>query len=154
MLGVQSGEEGAATTVETGDTGVLGQAFGRMVTKSGTVVERSYIVVGDDVNTANYPAAVTAAADQIEQRAGEVIDRCPSTQIAVAGYAQGAAAAAVFAERAGETGHESPRRRSRGSRCWPTLHDEPQLVLCPAPTKRKFRPLQSVRTAPRCRRSS
>ncbi|WP_280341852.1 cutinase family protein [Nocardia neocaledoniensis] len=101
MLGVQSGEEGAATSVDTGDTGVLGQAFGRLGAAVGAVSERSYIVVGAEVNTTNYPAAVTAAAEQIEQRATEVIDRCPTTQIAVAGYAQGAAAAATFAEEAG-----------------------------------------------------
>lgn len=101
VLGVQSGEEGAATSVDTGDTGVLGQAFGRLGAAVGAVIERSYIVVGAEVNTTNYPAAVTAAAEQIEQRATEVIDRCPTTQIAVAGYAQGAAAAATFAEKAG-----------------------------------------------------
>lgn len=101
VLGVQSGEEGAATSVDTGDTGVLGQAFGRLGAAVGAVIERSYIVVGAEVNTTNYPAAVTAAAEQIEQRASEVIDRCPTTQIAVAGYAQGAAAATTFAEKAG-----------------------------------------------------
>lgn len=101
VLGVQSGEEGAATSVDTGDTGVLGQAFGRLGAAVGAVVERSYIVVGAEVNTTNYPAAVATAAEQIEQRATEVIDRCPTTQIAVAGYAQGAAAATTFAEKAG-----------------------------------------------------
>ncbi|MBF6212154.1 cutinase family protein [Nocardia puris] len=101
VLGVQSGEEGAATSVDTGDTGVLGQAFGRLGAAVGAVIERSYIVVGAEVNTTNYPAAVATVAEQIEQRATEVIDRCPTTQIAVAGYAQGAAAATTFAEKAG-----------------------------------------------------
>ncbi|MFI1236856.1 cutinase family protein [Nocardia salmonicida] len=114
VLGVQNGEEGATTTVDTGDTGVLGQAFGRMVTKLGAAVERSYIVFGAEVNTANYPAAVTAAADQVEQRAGEVIDRCPSTQIAVVGYAQGAAAAAVFAEKSGAGRSRVPAEQVAG----------------------------------------
>lgn len=101
VLGVQSGEEGAATSVDTGDTGVLGQAFGRLGAAVGAVIERSYIVVGAEVNTTSYPAAVTGAAEQIEQRATEVIDRCSTTQVAVAGYAQGAAAASTFAEKAG-----------------------------------------------------
>ncbi|MEV0336908.1 cutinase family protein [Nocardia sp. NPDC050717] len=101
VLGVQSGEEGAANSVDTGDTGVLGQAFGRLSAAVGAVIERSYIVVGAEVNTTNYPVAVTTAAEQIEQRATEVIARCPTTQIAVAGYAQGAAAATTFAEKAG-----------------------------------------------------
>ncbi|MFD3427507.1 cutinase family protein [Nocardia fluminea] len=114
VLGVQNGEEGAATTVDTGDTGVLGQAFGRMATMLGAAVERSYIVFGAEVNTANYPAAVTTAAEQIEQRAGEVIDRCPSTQIAVAGYAQGAAAAAAFAEKSGAGRSRVPAEKVAG----------------------------------------
>ncbi|MBC7299403.1 MAG: cutinase family protein [Nocardia sp.] len=114
VLGVQNGEEGAATTVDTGDTGVLGQAFGRLATKLGAAIERSYIVFGAEVNTANYPAAVTAAADQIEQRAGEMIDQCPSTQIAVAGYAQGAAAAAVFAEKSGAAMSRVPAEKVAG----------------------------------------
>ncbi|UGT54974.1 cutinase family protein [Nocardia asteroides] len=101
VLGVQSGEEGAATSVDTGDTGVLGQAFARLGTAVAAVIERSYIVVGAEANTAGYSAAVTAAVEQIEQRAAEVIDRCSTTQIAVAGYAQGAAAATTFAEKAG-----------------------------------------------------
>ncbi|MFI8974153.1 cutinase family protein [Nocardia asteroides] len=99
-LGVQNSEEGAATTVDTGDTGVLGQAFGR-ITSTGGAIERSYIVFGSEVGSANYATAVTTATDQIEQLATAVIERCPSTQIAVAGYAQGAAAAATFAEKAG-----------------------------------------------------
>ncbi|MGW5918454.1 cutinase family protein [Nocardia fluminea] len=114
VLGVQSGEEGAATTIDTGDTGVLGQAFGRLATTVGATIARSYIVFGAEVNTANYPAAVTAAADQIEQRAGEVIDRCPSTQIAVAGYAQGAAAAAAFAEKSGAGRSRVPAEKVAG----------------------------------------
>lgn len=101
ILGVQSSEEGAATTVDTGDTGVLGQAFGRISTAAGVGTERSYIVFGTDVGSANYATAVSIAADQIEELAAGVIERCPSTQIAVAGYAQGAAAAATFAEKAG-----------------------------------------------------
>ncbi|MGW5456603.1 cutinase family protein [Nocardia sp. NPDC003979] len=110
----RSGEEGAATTADTGDTGMLGQAFGRLGAAAGTAIERSYIVVGAEVNTTNYPGAATAAADQIEQRAGEVIDRCPSTQIAVAGYAQGAAAAAAFAEKAGSGQSRVPAEKVAG----------------------------------------
>ncbi|MEV0768505.1 cutinase family protein [Nocardia salmonicida] len=104
VLGVQSEEEGATTTMDTGDSGILGQAFGRMMNESDGGIERSYIVFGAQIDTANYPAAVTAAADRIEQAAGEVIDRCESTRIAVAGYAQGAAAASAFAENVG-AGH-------------------------------------------------
>ncbi|MFD4351568.1 cutinase family protein [Nocardia sp. NPDC058518] len=101
VLGVQSSEEGAATSVDTGDSGILGQAFGRMANTAGGAIERSYIVFGSEVGSATYSAAVTAAADQIEQRTTEVIDRCASTRIAVAGYAQGASAASTFAENIG-----------------------------------------------------
>ncbi len=101
VLGVQTSEEGAATGVDTGDSGMLGQAFGRMMNATSGAIERSYIIFGARVDEANYPTAVTAAADQIEQAAGEVIDRCTATRIAVAGYAQGAAAASIFAEKVG-----------------------------------------------------
>ncbi|MFD5179441.1 cutinase family protein [Nocardia sp. NPDC058379] len=101
VLGVQSSEEGAATTVDTGDTGVLGQAFGRIASNAGAGIERSYIVFGADIGGANYATAMSTAADQIEELAAGVIERCPSAQIAVAGYAEGAAAAATFAEEAG-----------------------------------------------------
>ncbi len=101
VLGVQSADEGAATSVDTGDSGILGQALGRMASKASGGVERSYIVFAADMDSTNYSAAVATAADQIEQQASEVLERCPSTQIAVAGYAQGAAAASTFAENSG-----------------------------------------------------
>ncbi|MFD3510099.1 cutinase family protein [Nocardia sp. NPDC058666] len=101
VFGVQGGEEGATTTVDTGDSGILGQAFGRMSSATDGFIARSYIVFGADTGSTDYPAAVSAAANQIEQTAGEVVARCPSTQIAVAGYAQGAAAVSAFAEKAG-----------------------------------------------------
>ncbi|MEV6362174.1 cutinase family protein [Nocardia asteroides] len=111
---MQSTEEGAATSVDTGDSGVLGRALGRMASKAGGGVERSYIVFGADVNSTTYLAAVTAAVDQIEQQASQVLERCPSTQIAVAGYAQGAAAASTFAEKAGSGRSRIPADKIAG----------------------------------------
>ncbi|MFD4432466.1 cutinase family protein [Nocardia sp. NPDC058497] len=100
---MQSGEEGAATTADTSDTGMLGQAFGRITTATGGLVHRSYIVYGTETDSASagYAAAISAAADRIEQTAVEAIGRCPSVRVAVAGYAQGAAAAASWAEKVG-----------------------------------------------------
>ncbi|MGW5440538.1 cutinase family protein [Nocardia asteroides] len=103
VIGIQSGQEGAASGVDTGDTGLLGQAFGRIGTAAGDLVQRSYIVYGAETSSEStgYVAAVAAAADEIEQTVTEVIGRCPSAQVAVAGYAQGAAAAGSFAEKVG-----------------------------------------------------
>ncbi|MEU3010134.1 cutinase family protein [Nocardia asteroides] len=111
IVGVQSSEEGAATTVDTGDTGVLGQVFGRISTTAGSGIERSSIVFGSDIAGTNYATAVSTAADQIEELAADVIERCPTTQIAVAGYAQGSAAAAAFAENAGAARSRVPAEK-------------------------------------------
>lgn len=101
VFGVQDGGEGAATTVNTGDSGMLGRAFGSMISTAEGLIERSYIVFGSEVDSSDYPVAVSAAAAQLEQHAAAVIQRCPLTQVAVAGYAQGAAAAATFADSVG-----------------------------------------------------
>ncbi|MGW5569875.1 cutinase family protein [Nocardia thailandica] len=104
VIGVQSSGEGATTTGgDTGDTGMLGQAFARVAAASAGSVQRTYIVYGTetDSSSASYGAAVSAAAERIEQSAVEAIGRCPAVRVAVAGYAQGAAAAASWAERVG-----------------------------------------------------
>ncbi|MEV0688358.1 cutinase family protein [Nocardia sp. NPDC050378] len=101
VLGVQSSEEGAATSVDTGDSGMLGQALGKMMSTADGAIDRAYVVFGSGTDPTNYAAGVAEAADRIEQAAAQLIDRCASTRIAVAGYAQGASAAASFAEKVG-----------------------------------------------------
>lgn len=96
-LGVQGHEEGA--TDVGGDTGALGQVFGPVTAAAGELVQRAYVPYGDSTST--FDAAVEDAGQQLEDMAGEVVDRCPNTLLAVAGYAHGAAAADRFAQRVG-----------------------------------------------------
>ncbi|MGW5456485.1 cutinase family protein [Nocardia sp. NPDC003979] len=100
-LGVQGSEEGS---VDTGsDTGALGQLFGPVTASAGELVQRAYVPYGhsDDGTTLTYDNAVDDAARRLEDMAGEILTRCPSTRLAVAGYAHGAASAAQFAEKVG-----------------------------------------------------
>ncbi|MET7772094.1 hypothetical protein [Nocardia sp. NPDC005366] len=101
VLGVQGGEEGDVATGS--DTGALGQVFGPLTTAAGKAVQRAYIPYGQsaDGTTPAYDDAVTAAAEHLEQAAATVQNRCSTTQLAVAGYAHGAAAADRFATRVG-----------------------------------------------------
>ncbi|WP_040703689.1 cutinase family protein, partial [Nocardia takedensis] len=101
VLGVQGGEEGDVATGS--DTGALGQVFGPLTAAAGQAVQRAYIPYGQNSEGATlaYDDAITSAADQLEQAAASVETRCPTTRLAVAGYAHGAAAAARFATRVG-----------------------------------------------------
>ena len=100
-LGVQGSEEGSVATGS--DTGALGQLFGPVAAAAGALVQRAYVPYGhsDDGTTLSYEAAVDDAARRLEDMAGEILTRCPSTLLAVAGYAHGAASAAQFAEQVG-----------------------------------------------------
>ncbi|WP_040797774.1 cutinase family protein [Nocardia higoensis] len=101
VLGVQGDEEGAT---ETGaDTGALGQVFGPVTAAAGEYVQRAYVPYGHtgDGMLLTYPVAVEDAARRLGDMAGEVVDRCPGTLLAVAGYGHGAAAADRFARDVG-----------------------------------------------------
>ncbi|MEV0764805.1 cutinase family protein [Nocardia sp. NPDC050435] len=102
-LAVQGPEESSAGTDPSLDTGALGQAFGPMLASADGLVQRAYIPYGRDENGAQepYEQAITTTATLLESTATEIIRRCPSTKIAVAGYTQGAPAAASFAQRVG-----------------------------------------------------
>lgn len=102
-MGVQGSEEGAPEAGIVSDSGALGQVFGPLAAAAGDLVQRAYVPYGQtsDGKTLPYEAAVTTAAARLEQMAAEVVARCPNTQIAVAGYAQGAAAVSTFAQRVG-----------------------------------------------------
>ncbi|MBF6100570.1 cutinase family protein [Nocardia cyriacigeorgica] len=101
VLGVQGDEEGAT---ETGaDTGALGQVLGPVSAAAGEYVERAYVPYGhtDDGTPLAYPVAVEDAARRLDDMAAGVVDRCPGTLLAVAGYGHGAAAADQFARDVG-----------------------------------------------------
>ncbi|MBF6176058.1 cutinase family protein [Nocardia blacklockiae] len=104
VLGAQGPDETSPDTPATVDTGALGQLFAGLPTADGHLVQRAYIRYGhtDTGTELPYEQAVPDAAGQLETMATEVVARCPSTRIAVAGYGQGAAAASAFATRIGE----------------------------------------------------
>lgn len=103
VFGVQGPDEGAADAASTTDTGALGQLFAPLLAQSADLVQRSYIRYGyrDDGTEIPYEQAIAAAASALGSAAAELISRCPTTAVAAAGYAQGAAAVAQFARDVG-----------------------------------------------------
>lgn len=103
VLGVQGGEESSPDAPTDSDSGALGRVFGPLLAAAGESVQRTYVPYGYDANGAPLPyeQATASAAEDLHTLAGEVLDRCPGTKIAVAGYAQGAVAVSEFAHRIG-----------------------------------------------------
>lgn len=99
VLGVQGGEESSADAPTDSDSGALGQVFGPLLASAGESVQRTYVPYGYDTHGAPLPyeQATAAATENLHTAAGEVLDRCPDTKIAAAGYAHGAVAVAAFA---------------------------------------------------------
>ncbi len=102
-FGVQGSEEAAPEAGLNSDSGALGQVFGPLAAAAGDLVQRAYVPYGraPDGMALPFEAAITAAAERLEQMAVEVVARCPNTKIAAAGFAHGAPAVARFAERVG-----------------------------------------------------
>ncbi|MGW0251098.1 cutinase family protein [Nocardia goodfellowii] len=102
-LGIQGPDESSSGIDTSTDTGALGQAFGRMLADARGLVQRAYIPYGqrEDGSEEPYDQAVATASARLENTAADIVRRCPATRIAVAGYTQGAPAAAVFAHRVG-----------------------------------------------------
>ncbi|MFE2997385.1 cutinase family protein [Nocardia sp. NPDC059246] len=99
VLGVQGTDEAPSDAAATTDSGALGQFFTPLLADAGDLVQRSYIRYGysDDGTALPYEQAVTAAAEHLTTSATEIVQRCPATRIAAAGYGQGAAAVSTFA---------------------------------------------------------
>ncbi|MFE9328243.1 cutinase family protein [Nocardia sp. NPDC052278] len=102
-LGVQGPEESSPDAPSTTDTGALGGLFAPMLSAAQGSAQRAYIPygTGEDGTEQPYDQAVATASARLEDTAAEIARRCPTTKIAVAGYAQGAAAVAAFAKRVG-----------------------------------------------------
>ncbi|MEU1950809.1 cutinase family protein [Nocardia rhamnosiphila] len=116
VLGVQGGEESSPDAPTDSDSGALGRVFGPLLAAAGDTVERAYIPYGyDSHGTAlPYEQATAAATDNLLTRASEVLNRCPNTKIAAAGYAQGAVAVSEFAHRIGRGDAAVPADRVAG----------------------------------------
>ncbi|MGQ4618975.1 cutinase family protein [Nocardia sp. R7R-8] len=102
-FGVQGSDEAAPEAGLSSDSGALGQVFGPLTAAAGDLVQRAYVPYGHalDGTVLPYEAAITAAAERLEDMAADVLTRCPNTKIAAAGYAHGAPAVSRFAERVG-----------------------------------------------------
>lgn len=107
VFGVQGSEESSPGAVSTSDTGALGQLFGPLQAAAGELVGRTYIPFADTSPAGTtYRTAIIDAAQELETQATGLVQRCPATQIAVAGYAHGAPAVADFAHKIG-AGHSA-----------------------------------------------
>ncbi|MGI5219474.1 cutinase family protein [Nocardia sp. CA-290969] len=116
VLGMQGDEESSPDAPTDSDSGALGRMFGPLLADSGDTVQRAYIPYGyDSHGTAlPYEQATAAATENLLTRASEVLDRCPDTKIAAAGYAQGAVAVSEFAHRIGRGDTTVPADRVAG----------------------------------------
>ncbi|WP_405135450.1 cutinase family protein [Nocardia sp. NBC_01388] len=103
VFGVQGTDEGPSDAAATTDTGALGQFFTPLLAQAGKTVQRSYIRYGyaDNGTEVPYQQAVTDATQLLGTNASEVVQRCPDTRIAAAGYGQGAAVVSAFAHTVG-----------------------------------------------------
>ncbi|WP_280335710.1 cutinase family protein [Nocardia wallacei] len=132
VLGVQGPEETAPDASPTSDTGALGQLFTPLHAAAGELMNRLYVPYGysGDGTEQPYDQAVPAAAQRLTDTATEVVRRCPDTKVAVAGYGQGAAAAAEFAHQVGTTTSGSvPAAAVAGVALFANPHRGPGPVL-------------------------
>ncbi|WP_433622255.1 cutinase family protein [Nocardia sp. CA-120079] len=100
---MQGPEESSPDAASTTDTGALGQLFAPMLGAAQGLAQRAYIPYGSRGDGAEepYDQAVATASTRLEDTAAEIVRRCSGSKIAVAGYGQGAAAVAAFAQRVG-----------------------------------------------------
>ncbi|MFB7718210.1 cutinase family protein [Nocardia sp. NPDC056100] len=103
VLGVQGTNEGPSDAAATTDTGALGQFFTPLLAEAGNTLQRRYIRYGysDDGTETPYQQAVLDATQLLGTNAELVVQQCPATRIAVAGYGQGAAVVSAFARSVG-----------------------------------------------------
>ncbi|WP_280426693.1 cutinase family protein [Nocardia carnea] len=116
VIGVQGAEESSPGAAANSDTGALGQVFGPLRAAAGDSVARTYVPFRETnpEDAAGYDAAVTDTAQQVETYAADLVQRCPETRIAAAGYAQGASAIAAFATDVGAGRSDVPADRVAG----------------------------------------
>lgn len=105
VLGVQGTSESSPTASPTADSGMLGRVFAPMLAE-GASVDRVYIpypasfggALGTGPGTDPFASSTDQARARLDATAAEIMDRCPHTQIAAAGYSGGAAVVSGFAQ--------------------------------------------------------
>ncbi|OBF82350.1 hypothetical protein A9X06_19370 [Mycobacterium sp. 852002-51759_SCH5129042] len=122
VLGVQGAGENAMGSDSTIDSGALGEIVRPLVTGEATGrIDRGYVEF-DAVTTgtdnehaqAQYENALDASTATLNRLATDFLARCPASQLAVAGYREGAAVAAQFARRTGAGTGAVPAERVAG----------------------------------------
>ena len=112
VLAVQGTGQSSPTASPTADTGVLGALLGPVVAAVPNLVQRTYIpypagfggAPGAGGGPESYTASVTDAIRELDAAAGQIVARCPATELAAIGYSQGAQAVSQFARDVG-AGH-------------------------------------------------
>ncbi|WP_245568980.1 cutinase family protein [Nocardia concava] len=108
-LGIQGTGESSPDAAVTTDTGMLSEVFRPMMAAASDagLVDRAYVPYeasfggATGVSTVSYTKSVGDGLDRLRSMAKQVVERCPSTKLALAGYSQGAHVAAQFAEEVG-----------------------------------------------------
>ncbi|WP_040830365.1 cutinase family protein [Nocardia jiangxiensis] len=109
VLAVQGTGQSSPAASPTADTGVLGALLGPVVAAVPNLVQRTYIpypagfggVPGAGGGPESYTVSVTDAIRQLDAAAGQIVARCPATELASIGYSQGAQAVSQFARDVG-----------------------------------------------------
>lgn len=109
-LGIQGTGESSPDAAITTDTGMLSAVFRPMMSGAGEhegLVDRAYVpyeaAFGGAVktDTTPYMQSIASGLDRLKSMAKQVVERCSSTRIALAGYSQGAHVASLFAQEVG-----------------------------------------------------
>ncbi|MFE3193124.1 cutinase family protein [Nocardia sp. NPDC059240] len=108
-LGIQGTGESSPDAAVTTDTGMLSEVFRPMMAAASDagLVDRAYVPYeasfggATSISTVTYTKSVGDGLDRLRSMAKQVVDRCPSSKLAIAGYSQGAHVASQFAQEVG-----------------------------------------------------
>ncbi|WP_036529184.1 cutinase family protein [Nocardia sp. CNY236] len=108
VLGVQGTSESSLTAPTQHDSGMLGTMFAPMLA-NGTDIDRIYIpypasfggAIGTGAGTDPFTVSMTHARSRLDATAAQVVQQCPNTQIAAAGYSSGSAVVSEWAQDVG-----------------------------------------------------
>lgn len=119
VLGVQGTGESTPDSPVAADAGLLSQVLGPLTEMPiGPAVGRAYVpyLAGfggalPGATTAPYSVSAGAGLERLRDMAGEVVQRCPDSQLGLVGYSQGAHVVSMFAREVGTGGGEVPADR-------------------------------------------
>lgn len=106
-FGIQGTGESSPDAAITTDTGMLSTVFRPMMADATELVARAYVPYdatfggATTSGTTPYLQSVAKGKTTLESMVKQVVERCPSTRIALTGYSQGAHVASLFAQEVG-----------------------------------------------------